>query len=153
MYAIVWAEELGKLLAELNITVLTGGCTGFPKVVVESAKKSGGTCVAYYPNESLSEVIEKREAYNNHDPYYYASHKFHNGFTHRSLTMLYDADLVLAFNGRVGTLSECMIAIDENIPTIICTGLGGICDSLEDIICKANPTYITKATFVSCKIN
>ena len=56
------------------------------------------------------------------------------GFTARSLAMIMDADAIIALNGRVGTLSEITIALEEGKRVAVLTGTGGIADHAESIV-------------------
>jgi len=49
-----YSEEIGKLLAERNVLVLTGGCTGVMESVMRGAKRAGGTTIGF-PGKSFGE--------------------------------------------------------------------------------------------------
>lgn len=61
--------------------------------------------------------------------------------------MIKNADAVIAFNGRFGTLSECTISIEESIPTGIIESSGGIADEMR-YLCKQVSRDINQESIV-----
>ncbi|MEK7103578.1 MAG: hypothetical protein AAB870_04490 [Patescibacteria group bacterium] len=125
---------LDVLIAQLktipNIKILTGGSLGIPGEIVKKANKAGIHTVAYSPDE------DKEKHHKRHDNlrlHHFNEVKHFPGFTMRSLEMIKDADCVIALNGRMGTLSEITIALEEGKRVGIITGTGGIADHFEDI--------------------
>lgn len=122
------AADLGKYLAEVGVTVVTGACRGMPGVVVESAHRHGAKTVAYSPDTDEQNHHARMD---NLELSYFTEHHFVPGFTARSLAMLNNVDGVLVLNGRMGTLSEYAIALEEGIPAAVVTSTGGIAQHLE----------------------
>lgn len=48
--------------------------------------------------------------------------------------MIHDADAVILMNGRIGTLSEFTIAVEEGKRVAVITETGGVADHLEYIL-------------------
>lgn len=130
----------------VNDVVLTGGCLGIPGVITKLAKDSNIKTVAYSP-DSNSELHNNR--YDNLHTNYFDSIKFIPGFTARSLQMIHDADAVLLLNGRIGTLSEFTIALEEGKRVGVITETGGIADHLEYILSVAQKEFPGKVFFSS----
>lgn len=135
---IILAKKIGKYLAKNKVTVLTGGCIGLPSLVAKSAYTNGSETIAYYPDVSEKELIKNQLIHNNDLSGVYTERKFYNGFTHRSIEMIKEADAAIVFNGRLGTLSEFTVGIEEGLPTAIIEGTGGISDRIRELCILVN---------------
>lgn len=122
-----------KVITNLDIrtTIMTGGSTGIPGLVVQVAKKKGLRTIAYSPDIDDKSHNYRRD--NLHTDYFDYIH-YIKGFTARSLKMIYDADAILLLNGRIGTLSEFTIALEEGKYVGVITNTGGVADHLEYIL-------------------
>jgi uncharacterized protein (TIGR00725 family) len=138
------AEGIAEYLHTRGVVLVTGGCTGIPAIAVEAMHKIGGMTVGYFPHTDRKEYIEKRHIKNAHALEYYSSTKFVTGFTARSLKMIEEVDAVIVMNGRIGTLSETGIAIEEGLPIAVIEGTGGIADELLNIMIAAKKTLPKK---------
>ncbi len=56
--------------------------------------------------------------------------------------MIKSIDGAIVLNGRVGTLSEFTIAIEEGLPISVLEGTGGITDHLKKIIKISKKKYL-----------
>lgn len=137
-------EEVGKYLAEKKITVVSGGSHGIPGLVVKSAFEAGAETEAYSPDEDEERHQLRAD---NISLKYFKSHKFIPGFTTRSLEMIKNVDGVLVINGRIGTLSEFTIALEEGLNIAVIKNTGGIADHLEYIISVAKKEFPNKIIF------
>jgi len=124
----ILAQEIAIYLVDKGITVVTGGCIGIPAVCIEKAHALGGETVGYFPNTGEHDhyAIE-----GNHDARFYSKKHFVQGFTARSLEMIKNVDAAIVLNGRIGTLSEFGIAVEEGLPLAVIEGTGGITDELQ----------------------
>lgn len=129
----ILAEKIGKYLAEKNITVVTGGCSGIPAVCIESAYENNAKTIGYFPLKDYSEYRDRQHEENIHNIQYYTTAHFVHGFTARSLEMIQNVDAALILNGRIGTLSEFGISIEEGLPIGIIETTGGISDILRKV--------------------
>jgi uncharacterized protein (TIGR00725 family) len=122
------AYEISSYLIEKGITVVTGGCTGIPALCVEKAYECGGKTIGYFPNTGEHDhyTID-----GNHAPEFYTERHFVQGFTARSLEMIKNVDAAIVLNGRIGTLSEFGIAVEEGLPLAVIEGTGGVTDELQ----------------------
>ena len=139
-------EEVGKYLAEKKITVVSGGSHGLPGLVVKSAFEAGAKTEAYSPDEDEQRHQLRAD---NISLKYFTNHKFIPGFTARSLEMIKNVDGVLVINGRIGTLSEFTIALEEGLNIAVIKNTGGIADHLEYIVSVAKKEFPNKIIFDS----
>lgn len=137
-------KEAGEYLAQKKITVVTGGSHGIPGFVVKSAFEAGAETEVYSPDEDVEQHNLRPD---NLSLKYFKNHKFIPGFTARSLEMMKNVDSVLVINGRIGTLSEFTIALEEGLNIGIIKGTGGIADHLEYIISIAKKEFKNKIIF------
>ncbi len=127
------AEKIGNYLAEKDITIVTGGCSGIPAVCIESGYKNNTKTIGYFPHKDHSDYYDRQREENTHDIQYYSTTHFIHGFTARSLEMIKNVDAAIVLNGRIGTLSEFGIAIEEGLPLAVIEGTGGITDELQHL--------------------
>jgi uncharacterized protein (TIGR00725 family) len=101
------AEEVGRLLAEEGVTLVTGGLGGVMEAASKGAFEAGGTTVGILPGPNRDEV-------NN-----YVSVPVTTGLSHaRNIIVVRSADAVIAISGEYGTLSEIAIALKLGKPVI-----------------------------------
>lgn len=136
------AEKIGKYLAEKDITVVTGGCNGIPAVCIESAYLSSGKTIGYFPHSDHNEYYDRQHEENTHDINFYSTAHFVSGFTARSLEMIKNVDAAIVLNGRIGTLSEFGIAVEEGLPLVVIEGTGGVSDELKTITHAAKKEFL-----------
>lgn len=121
-----------------NIQLFTGGSLGIPGIAIQKAYQENIQTVAYSPDKNGQ---AHNERFDNLKTEYFHEIKFIPGFTARSLRMIHDADAVLLMNGRIGTLSEFTIALEEGKRVGIITNTGGIADHLEYILSVAQKEF------------
>ncbi len=140
----ILAQEIGEYLAEKNITVVTGGSDGIPGLIIKSAFEKGAETVVYSPD---TDELSHHQRSDNLSLSYFKKHHFIPGFTARSLKMINDVDGVLVLNGRIGTLSEFSIALEEGRNTAVIKNTGGVSSHLEHIVEIANKEFPNKIIF------
>jgi uncharacterized protein (TIGR00725 family) len=89
------AEEVGRRLAEADVTVVCGGLTGVMEAAARGASEAGGTVIGIVPSAS-------REDANPHCTYVIATGI---GYA-RNLAVVASGEAVIAVGGEWGTLSE-----------------------------------------------
>lgn len=105
------AAEVGRLLAEVGHTVVTGGLDEVMAAAHRGAKSVGGTTIAVLPGE-------ERGAANP-----WADHVVVTGIGHaRNLAVAASGDVVIAVGGSWGTLSEIAFALRLGRPVVILDG-------------------------------
>lgn len=124
-------KELSKHLYGAGVELVTGGCSGIPELIINEFNRLGGTTTVFSPDKDS--VSHSKRADNL--PLGVATNYFYKeGFSQRSIDMLKYVDGVIVLNGRVGTLSEFTMAIEEGVPVLVIKETGGIADQLEYIL-------------------
>lgn len=134
-------KDIARYLSEKCITVVTGGCSGIPAIAIETAHECGAITIGYFPLKDQQDYFDRQHEKNIHCINYYSTTHFIAGFTARSLEMIKSVDAAIVLNGRIGTLSEFGIAIEEGLPLAVIEGSGGISDELKNITKIANKEF------------
>ena len=133
---------VGKYLEEKDISILTGGCDGIPGLIVKSCNSKN--IIAYSPDiDEDSHNLQN----DNLNSKYFSEMKFIQGFTARSLKMIEDSDAIILIGGRIGTLSEFTIALEEGKKVLVIKDSGCIADHLEYILQVANKEFPDQIIF------
>lgn len=121
------AEEIGRLIAARGGIVVCGGRGGVMEAVCKGAKAGGGLTVGVLP-ESKDEANA------------WVDVPLATGLgTRRNMLIVYAADVVIAVNGRWGTLNEISFAQIFGRPLVLVRGTGGCVDDV-----------VTSQTLSSC---
>lgn len=89
------AEEVGRLLAEAGVVVVSGGLGGVMEAVSRSASQAGGTVVGIVPGTSVDDANR------------FCTHVVATGIGYaRNLAVVSSGEVVIAVGGEWGTLSE-----------------------------------------------
>ena len=127
------AKKIAAYLAKKGMTVVTGGCSGIPALCIEEAHRLGAKTIGYFPLKDQQDYIDRQHEQNIHCIDFYSTAHFIAGFTARSLEMIKNVDAAIVLNGRIGTLSEFGIAVEEGLPLAVIEGTGGITDELQHL--------------------
>ncbi len=129
------AEEIGRLVAERGMILVTGATTGIPYWAAKGAKEAGGIVIGLSPAASKAAHIKSYRL-----PVDYHALIVYTGFEYsgRNLLLTRAADAVITISGRVGTLNEFTIAFEDKKPQGILTGTGGMSDMLQEILERAH---------------
>lgn len=93
------AEEIGKRLAKQGITIVCGGRGGVMEAVCKGAKSENGTTIGILPSTDRSQGND------------YLDHAIVTDLgVLRNGLVVQNGDIVIAIDGRYGTLSEIAIA-------------------------------------------
>lgn len=93
------AEQIGGMLAQLGITVITGGRGGVMEAACRGAAKAGGTTVGILPSSGINDA----------NPW--CSVVIPTGLGHaRNVVNVLGGDFVIALGSSAGTLSEVCFA-------------------------------------------
>jgi uncharacterized protein (TIGR00725 family) len=94
------AEQVGRLLAERGVTVVTGGLGEVMAAAARGAKSVGGVTIGILPGETRGDA----------NPW--VEHVVVTGIGHgRNLAVVASGDAVIAVGGRYGTLAEIGFAL------------------------------------------
>ena len=129
------AMEIGALIAQNNMVLITGATTGIPYWAAKGAKEAGGIVIGLSP---ASSKIAHVKTY--HLPLDYHDLIIYTGFDYsgRNLLLTRAADAIITIYGRVGTLNEFTIAFEDKKPQGVLTGTGGASDELKGILENAH---------------
>ncbi len=117
------AEDVGRLLAERGVVVMTGGGSGIMEAALKGAAEAGGITVGIVPGMDKTVV----------NPYCQIPITTGIG-TMRNWLELRACDAVIMVSGGIGTLNELTIAMDERIiPAVVLEGTGGWSDRIREI--------------------
>src|SRR5437870_13604482 len=115
------AEEVGRLVAERNGIVVTGGLSGVMEAVSRGAKQAGGLVIGILPG------FNKEDA----NPYVDVALTTGMGWMRNTLVVR-AADAVIMISGGIGTLNELTVAYQDK-PTVILEHTGGWSDRIREI--------------------
>jgi len=144
---ITLVQEIVLFLSKIpNIKIITGGCLGVPGLLVKKAKQLEINTIAYSPDRDGDKHNKRSD---NLALCYFNEIKHFSGLTARSLAMIKDADCILMLNGRIGTLSEFTIALEEGKRIGIITNTGGVSDHAQYILKVAKKEFPNQTFFSS----
>ena len=129
------AMEVGRLVAERGMVLVTGATTGIPFWAAKGAKEAGGFVIGLSPAASKAAHLRTY-----HLPIDFHDLIIYTGFDYsgRNLLLTRSADAIITIYGRVGTLNEFTIGFEDKKPQGILTGTGGISDELHDLLKHAH---------------
>jgi uncharacterized protein (TIGR00725 family) len=111
--------------------VLTGATKGLPYIAAKAAKDAGGISMGFSPAASrLAHVKKYRLPLDAFDTILYTGFEY----TGRNLLLIRSSDAVIMVGGRIGTLNELTIAIEERKPVGVLLGSGGMTDEVEAVL-------------------
>lgn len=120
-----------RLLYENNIELVTGGCSGIPELAIREMVRLGGITTVFSPDKNANRHILRTD---NIPLDVAGTYVYKEGFSQRSIDMLKYVDGVIVINGRIGTLSEFTMAIEEGVPALVIENTGGVADHLDYIL-------------------
>jgi hypothetical protein len=101
------AAEVGRYVAENGGIVICGGMGGIMEGAARGAKEAGGTTIGILPTSDRSDANE------------FIDYVIPTGFGEaRNIMVVRTADVVVAFPGKYGTLSEMAFAMHARKPVI-----------------------------------
>lgn len=93
-------EEVGRRLAEKNISVICGGLSGIMEAACKGASKAGGVTIGILPGDDPSDA----------NPFVTIPIATGMGIA-RNIIIVRSADVCIAIDGQYGTLSEIAYAL------------------------------------------
>lgn len=133
------AREIGRYLAEAGHIVLTGACGGGPGDAETSAYEAGGTVLGYSPAANEEDHVKLGLPVRADRPTIFTNH----GFKGRNVDMVTASDAVIMIGGRLGTLNEAIIAVEENRPLLVLE-TGGAAHWIRLIVEDLRPDYLNR---------
>jgi uncharacterized protein (TIGR00725 family) len=101
------AEEVGRELGRLGITLICGGLTGVMEAACRGADSQGGLTIGVIPTGKASDANQ----------YVKIPVVTNLGYA-RNIIVVKSAQAVIAIGGSYGTLSEIAYALDSKIPVV-----------------------------------
>ncbi|HSV98239.1 MAG TPA: TIGR00725 family protein [Spirochaetota bacterium] len=117
------AYEIGRHIAIRGWTLVCGGRGGIMEAASHGASDENGIVIGILPGGDFSEA----------NSYCTAVVASGIGFARNSMNVL-SGDVVVAFGGRTGTLTELAYAYQYGKPVIICVFAGGWSSRFKDIV-------------------
>ena len=135
--AVKLAADVAKEIVARGHIVLTGATKGIPYAAAVAAKKAGGMSIGFSPAASRrAHVMKYRLPLDGFDTILYTGFEY----TGRNLILVRSSDAVITVGGRIGTLNEFTIAIEEHKPLGVLMGSGGMTDEIEWVLKAAQRT-------------
>ncbi|ODS42026.1 MAG: TIGR00725 family protein [Candidatus Altiarchaeales archaeon IMC4] len=114
-------EQIGAEIAKKDCILICGGRTGVMEAACRGAKKAGGVTVG------ILQSTDKNEANQYVDiPITTGMGKIRNAL------VVISSDVLIAINGRTGTLSEIAIALNHGKPVVMVNGTSCVGEPLKD---------------------
>ncbi len=131
------SQAAGREIAARGHITLTGATTGLPYYAAKAAQVAGGVSMGFSPAASrLAHVKKYRLPLDAYDCVLYTGFEY----TGRNLLLVRSCDAVIMVGGRIGTLNELTIAIEEHKPIGVLLGSGGMTAEVERVIKTAKRT-------------
>ncbi len=125
------AAAVGREIAVRGHITLTGATRGLPYDAARAAQKAGGISVGFSPAASrISHVKKYRLPLDAFDTVLFTGFEY----TGRNLLLIRSSDAVVMVGGRIGTLNELTIAIEERKPIGVLLGSGGMTVEVEHVL-------------------
>jgi uncharacterized protein (TIGR00725 family) len=128
------AVEVGREIVRRGHLVTSGATRGLPYFAAQAAKKEGGkniSSIGFSPAASrLAHVKKYQLPLDAFDTVLFTGFEY----TGRNLLLVRSADAVVMIGGRIGTLNELTIAIEERKPIGVLLGSGGMTDEVEHVL-------------------
>jgi uncharacterized protein (TIGR00725 family) len=128
------ARAVAVQIVERGHIVFTGATTGLPYAAAVAAKAAGGdevSSIGFSPAASpLAHIKKYRLPTEGFDVIVYTGF----GYTGRDLLLIRSADAVVMVGGRIGTLHELAISLEEHTPVGILVGSGGMTAEVDHVL-------------------
>lgn len=128
------AAAAGREIVRRGHLVTTGATRGLPYFAAKAAKLEGGrdiSSIGFSPAASrLAHVKKYRLPLDGFDTILYTGFEY----TGRNLLLVRSSDAVVMVGGRIGTLNELTIAIEERKPIGVLLGSGGMTEEVERVL-------------------
>ncbi len=128
------AAAVAREIVRRGHLVVTGATRGLPYAAAKAAKIEGGrdiTSIGFSPAASrLAHVKKYQLPLDAFDTVIFTGFEY----TGRNLLLVRSSDAVIMIGGRIGTLNELTIAIEERKPIGVMLGSGGMTDEVEHVL-------------------
>jgi hypothetical protein len=127
IYAI--AKEVGREIAKSGAILICGGLGGVMEACAKGAKEAGGITVGILPG------------FNSHEANPYIDIKIPTAMSHaRNAIIARSADVLIAIDGSLGTISEIALGLKVGKPVIVLENtIPNVTSIFKDILIAKNP--------------
>src|SRR5690349_3994969 len=144
------ARDLGGVLAQQGLIVVTGGCSGMPYIVARAAKDGGTEVWGFTPeyDEEGQRRAYPQDEIATYDRLFYTSRQYDQHFhldqplspardesarlKYRNVVSTVHADAGIIVSGGWGTMNEFTNLLYDSKPVGVLTGTGWLADELPD---------------------
>ncbi len=128
------AKAVGVQIVQQGHVVLTGATSGLPYHAAKAAHDQDNnyvTSLGFSPATSRIEHVNKYKL-----PVDAFGSIVYTGFGYmgRDVLLVRSSDALVMVGGRLGTLNELMIALEEKTPVGVLVGSGGMTDAVETVL-------------------
>lgn len=124
-------KDVAREVVKRGHIVLTGATRGLPHIAALAAQMAGGMSIGFSPAASrVAHVRKYRLPLNGFDTILYTGFEY----TGRNLLLVRSSDAVIMVGGRIGTLNELTIAIEEHKPIGVLLGSGGETAEVQHVL-------------------
>ena len=140
------AKRVGGAIAQRGHITVTGATVGLPYYAAMGAKEKGGVSVGYSPAATVREHLRKYRLPCNYFDYiaYTGSH-----YMGRDLMMIQSCDAVITVGGRLGTLNEFIMAVEQRKIVGVLIDSGGSSDVIRELVEVLQPQFKHLVVFES----
>jgi uncharacterized protein (TIGR00725 family) len=132
------AKRIGAAIGKRGHITITGATVGLPYCAAMGAKEAGGMSVGYSPAATVREHLRKYRLPCSYFDYisYTGSH-----YMGRDLIMLNSSDATICVGGRMGTLNEFIISVEQRMPVGVLLDSGGSSDVISQLLDVLQPQF------------
>lgn len=140
------AKRLGAAVAKRGHITVTGATVGLPYFAAQGAKTAGGMSIGYSPAATVREHLRKYRLPCNYFDYiaYTGSH-----YMGRDLMMINSCDATICVGGRLGTLNEFIMSVEQRMPVGVLVDSGGSADVISELLNVLQPQFRKLVIFES----
>lgn len=128
------SKAVGAQIVEQGHVVLTGATTGLPYYAAQAANRLQDGNITSLGFSPASSRIDHINRFKLPTDAYGAIIYTGFGYMGRDVLLVRSADALIMVGGRLGTLNELMIALEEKTPVGILTGSGGMTEEVENVL-------------------
>lgn len=128
------AKAVGVQIVQQGHVVVTGATTGLPYYAAKAAHDQDSNYVTSLGFSPATSRIDHRNKYKLPTDAYGSIIYTGFGYMGRDVLLVRSSDALIMVGGRLGTLNELMIALEEKTPVGILVGSGGMTDAVETVL-------------------
>jgi len=128
------AKAIGVQVVQQGHVVITGATTGLPYFAAKAAHDQDDSYVTSIGFSPANNRIDHRNRYKLPTDAYGSLVYTGFGYMGRDVLLVRSSDALIMVGGRLGTLNELMIALEEKTPVGILIGSGGTTDAVETVL-------------------